>query len=960
VRFLGQLAVKLQDVGGKLVLLLRHVQQHPAVRWLVRLIRRHLPGLLLLVFAVPVVVLIGLDAFDSGVRKPLDHWADHHKVAGDLLWHAMVAAGVAAVAVYWVLGRKRQKALKSYRGIACTEPASFVEWSRGGTPVVRDRICERLADAIQRPGPQPALAVLQGRPGTGRTSCVVGLVEKLAERTMIPIPILAKQDGSFELEKLARQKFCDQVDEVVSSDEQADAIWHRAKTARDIVILVDGLDDEIVGKLSTDGGNGFRKVISDLRRNGIAVVLATTRELPLGDITPLREDLDLFNWEETEDYVRNTLDESKDQKAALQALERLHEPVDIFVVAPFYVDLVVRLQKARLSLERLPRQTDRWRAAVLKRYLNGVKWGQIGIAGADEGDLHSRSRAALAATEEVADTLEIDEADRLSVPRSKLKSDDLALRDAEDLNLLWRGDATVGFASEDLGAYVAAKTKPWEQVLEDVALVAECDYPRNRRDRFVRSCLIFWHLRHPDDRVPKFEAFLERLEACRFPRPSIVLAAVRLVCACTQLQGFARRVASEADVCIDLLETREQREARPLHAYELLGLVRALAAWPHERAHWLLWKLATNQNLEIEWWAAKALALSDGEPAQTLELEIKGVISTAALPQQQKRINRHPDPIGQKVASLAWILPALRHDPRAAPYFSSLEEICLDPQLSPLRGEMALAQGLKLAILNGRMVDENVKLVRKLLVERKLRFWHARLVLVHALLAHAWEQRKKALEIRVDLDGVLVHESHLLVRKGIELALGGLLDLERARSTDETPTKYTYMWSHEREAVRWVDLGRDALAQLAADAVLLGNMTYRLWEDKDEAEANRARDVAVRDDLPACIEKSSRRKNIDVACDCAHGLCRDAPDKAVLAGRAQFSAGFCRDQARLVGQSGSPSWVRWASRRKQRLKEFWDDQADVVQSQPNSTTPASATAATTRAEPARRRVGRAA
>lgn len=969
-----QLAAELHDDEGKPGLPLLHYQQHPLARWVVRLIRRHLPGLLLLLFAVPVVVLILLDAFVSGVRGPVDGWAEDHRVAGDLLWHALVAAAVAAIAVYWVLGRKRQKALKSYRSSASKDPASFVEWSRGGRPIVRVRICERLADAIRRPGPQPALAVLQGRPGTGRTSCVVGLVKELAEHAMIPIPILASPDGSFELEKLAREKFCDQVDEVVSSDEQADAIWHRAKTSRDIVILVDGLDDEIVGKLLADGGNRFRRAINDLRRNGIAVVLATTRELPLGDVTPLREDLDLFNWEETESYVRAKLDDGEDQEDALAALKQLHDPVDVFVVAPFYVDLVVRLQKARLSLDRLPRQTDRWRAAVLKRYLNGVKWGQIGIAGADDGELRSRSQAALLATEQVADKLEIDEADRLSVPLSELKIDDLALRDAEDLNLLWRGDATVGFANEDLGAYVAAKRKSWPQLLQDVALVAECNYPRNRRDRFVRSSLIFWHLRHPEDRVATFEAFLERLEACKFPRPSIVLAAVRLVCACKQLQGFARRVARAAEACVDSLDTKEKRKARPVHAYELLGLVRALATWSNERAHWLLWKLATNQNLEIEWWAAKALALSEGEPAKTLDLEIEGVISTAKQTQeltkqaqllktqqpQQLKINRHPDSIGQKVASLAWILPSLRDDAAVEPFFPLLEEICLDGELTPLRGEMALAQGLKLAILNERAVSQNVELVRELLLGRQIRFWHARLVLVHALLAHAWEHSEQASRIRGELDGVLVWESHLLVRKGIELALTGLLDLELAGNAAQPPSKYTYMWNHEREAVRWVDLGRDALAQLAADVVLLSNMNYRLWEDKDEAEADRAREVAERLDLPPCIEKSSRRKHIDVECEhgCAHGLCRAPSDKAVLAGRAQFAASFCRDQARLVGQSGSPSWVRRAYRRKQKLKEFWDEQAGVVQSQPPWTNPASATAAPTRVAPARRRAGR--
>jgi hypothetical protein len=143
------------------------------------------------------------------------------------------------------------------------------------------------------------------------------------------------------------------------------------------------------------------------------------------------------------------------------------------------------------------------------------------------------------------------------------------------------------------------------------------------------------------------------------------------------------------------------------------------------------------------------------------------------------------------------------------------------------------------------------------------------------------------------------------------------------------------VWSHERDAVRWVELGKDALAQLAADVVLLSNTTYRLWEQ----DAERAHEAASRLELPPCISKSSRRRHIDEKCEngCKGGVCLAASDKAVLAGRAQFSASFCRDQARLIGQNGSPNWVKRGYARKQHLKQFWDEQATLVQSQAHDT-----------------------
>jgi hypothetical protein len=687
--------------------------------------------------------------------------------------------------------------------------------------------------------------------------------------------------------------------------------------------------------MSEDGGDQFQRWIKELRSNEIAVVLATTRKLPLNDMTHLRQDLDRFNREEAEGYVRSRLKRSEDQEAAFQALEKqalekAHDPFDVFLVAPFYVDLVVRLTRAGISLKELPEQKDRWRAEVLETYLEAIDEGKIDFARANTANRGPRARVAKEAVEGLAEKLKIGDADRLSIARTSLDAEDLALRDAENLNLLWRGDETVGFASEDLGAYLVARREDPSELLDGIALVAESEYPRKRRDRYLRSALIFWHLRHPEARGATFERFLTELETRNWTRPSVVVTAIRIASAC-RLTAFTERVANAAEACVCSLDTKEKREARPWHAHELLSLVRALAAWPCPQAHWLLWKLATSQDLEIEWAAAKALAMSRGDPIPTLESEIHQVL-VAAEQDPERKINRPADDTGQKIASLAWILPALRTQDSVEPEFSRLRDICLAHSMSPLRGEMALAQGLKLAILNGPTIPQNVDLVRELL-ERSggLRFWHARLVLVQALLAHAWDHPEEAERIRSELDAVIASEDHPLVMKGIELAVDGLLDLERADGEPPMPSKYMYMWSHERDAVRWTDVDVKAdVAQLAADAVLLSNMTYQLREHDPE----RADTTAAYTELPTCIRKSSRRHRIDRDCDgaCRLGLCSVAAEPAVLSTRAQFSAGFCRDQARLVEQNGVPSWIRIAYRRKQHLKRFWEDQADLVQS----------------------------
>ena len=306
-----------------------------------------------------------------------------------------MAALVASAAFYWVLGRQRQKALSRYRLLARGKPWEMVEGSQPKSPVARRATSKLLADGIER-SPEPALAVVQGRAGTGRTSFIVGLVHDLAERSLIPIPVQATRGGSLALEPLARKGFCHYIDGVLSSDRQADEIWHRAKSTRDVVILVDGLDDELVASLASDDGAHLKSEIAKLHEHQISVVLASTTELPLGDRSPLREDLDLFNREEAVRYLRAELKTDTLPADLVEALRRLQDPVDGILIAPFYLDLLVRLRNAGVSFERLPEHRDRSRAAVLAMYLHSIAGARNSVPpnGDDVGCPEQRGRDA--------------------------------------------------------------------------------------------------------------------------------------------------------------------------------------------------------------------------------------------------------------------------------------------------------------------------------------------------------------------------------------------------------------------------------------------------------------------------------------------------------------------------------------------------------------------------------------
>jgi hypothetical protein len=903
-------------------------------RWVQRMFYRYQPVAILVFFACLVGVPLILDLFVGPVRDWIDGQAGEHEVGVNLLEHVLVAALVAAAAFYSVLGRKRQRALRAYRDVARKRAGDLVDWWQGHKTLTRRAMSDLLADGIDR-SREPALAVVHGRAGTGRTSFVMGLIEDLAERNLIPIPVRACRDGSLSLDDEARVKFCRHVDRVLSSDREADEIWHRARSTRDVVILVDGLDDELVGTLWRDGNKGrLDKAITELHEARISVVLASTKELPLGEHRqPLREDLDMFSREEAERHVEQELRNPTDTVAVVEALGLLSDPVDGFRITPIYLDLLVRLWKAGVCIADLPKHRDCCRAAVIGTYLANIDSGEIrpsvDTAGVDAPD--DRGHNAVLAAQEVARHFDSAGAD-LAVALDDVELPSRALADAVDLNLLWHGDAHVGFAADDIGAFLLAATlENPDQLLDDVARIAESEQSSPRGDRHLLTALIFWHLRRDKDEAREgLRALLAAIEEGDWTRPAVVAAAVRIASA-RELVEDRERIRNAADRCIDSLEAETRAGEQTWRATELTRLVRALAEWPCPQGHELLWRLATNRDIEVEWPAAKALAMAKGEPWSALAPIAERSLARATAASADD-LSRPEDDRGNEIRSLAWILPALRDsDPEVGDRLATVARLCLAKEMSPLRGEMALAQGLKLAVLKGRAPDDNIADVRKLLFARArpLRFWHARLVLVQAVLAHAWQHTRDADALDAELEVLQTRERHPLARGAIDLARQGLRDVRRAKK-DRYPLS-RYMWSHERDAVRWVEQGKAEVAQLAADTVLLSNMTYRLRRNDGAALADAA---AASSRLPQCMRTPADREHMTRACTCPQGLCGDASNEpAVRDPRARFTESFCREQARLAVEPGPPAWRRSvlpAYRGRRRLEAFWDRQAELA------------------------------
>ena len=238
------------------------------------------------------------------------------------------------------------------------------------------------------------------------------------------------------------------------------------------------------------------------------MVLAATSWLPLGEIRYIRQDLDLFSRAEAEYRVRRELDElhvdSQWIDDARMALKRLHDPVDEFLVRPFYLDLIVRLERAKQSFSMLPPHRDQWRQELLETYLLAVRGGMLkaneSSFGADIREFRRRCRAADDAAQQVA--LLASPSCDLTVARDDdgLKAvTERAFDDARRLNLLWHGAEQVGFRDDDLGAYlIAGRLDDSADLRTRICEIATSDQAVTRRDRYVIAAAIFWHLRKAD------------------------------------------------------------------------------------------------------------------------------------------------------------------------------------------------------------------------------------------------------------------------------------------------------------------------------------------------------------------------------------------------------------------------------------------------------------------------------
>ena len=340
----------------------RQIRPRRGARWVKRMFYRYQPAATSPCSPPSSSYPLVLDLFVSPVRDWIDGQANHHEVGVNLLEHVLVArwsrpppstgcSAASASGPCASIAPSRLRRRGAGRGVA----------AQARTPRAMSGL---LADGIER-SREPALAIVQGRTGAGRTSFVVGLVNELADRSLIPIPVLRKpRTGHAGVRAAARDSSAITPATALSSDREADEIWHRARSTRDVVILVDGLDDELVGRVARQPRQLQTRSAQPAEAPCFSIVLAATAELPL-ECSPLREDLDLFSREEAERYVEDQLGHGPGVKRGRRRARPGARPGGRLPYrAGCYLDLLVRLQAGRPlppAASRPPRSVARGR-----------------------------------------------------------------------------------------------------------------------------------------------------------------------------------------------------------------------------------------------------------------------------------------------------------------------------------------------------------------------------------------------------------------------------------------------------------------------------------------------------------------------------------------------------------------------------------------------------------------------
>ncbi|KXK60626.1 hypothetical protein AWW66_17865 [Micromonospora rosaria] len=234
--------------------------------------------------------------------------------------------------------------------------------------VGRDELCgllvRRLCDPTNR---RPLLLV--GGIGTGKTTTLVRLAEKLMNTRVVPIGIQLRDvtsPGEFDFRALARRRFQDSIDTQLHSDGEADKIWRQLWRENRIVVLADGLEEALADTAQPcDRDSVLREAVRKARRDRLPLVIASRPDDPLRGLEAIMLQVEPLSEGAALEYVQ-VQSRRTDTAHRWDQIISLVKGADV-ADSPFYLRVIGQLYEVN-RLDRVA--ADAGRAAVRRSLLD--------------------------------------------------------------------------------------------------------------------------------------------------------------------------------------------------------------------------------------------------------------------------------------------------------------------------------------------------------------------------------------------------------------------------------------------------------------------------------------------------------------------------------------------------------------------------------------------------------------
>lgn len=878
----------------------------------------------------------------------------------------VVLIGVILFRVWW-----RRRAIRYYQRLARQHPEKLFDAPpqgvdsravRGRKQLVRD-----VADGL-REGDRARPHLVQGEPGSGKSTFLLHLAKRLADRGALPIVVsLRGRPPGVDVRRLARAKFISLIDDQVSRQDQADQVWRHISRERSFVVLADGLDELTAGS-AYERDEAARLVLQTVQQDVTLKCVFTARP----EAVPPSPDFAAWNLPalgsgDALEYVIRRVE----RKGRTLIEDEHNRPLEKLVDAgelgasPFYLNVLAALFGQDLDYVVLlsgwvtegldtaaaNAQREQLRVALLDRYV-------VELASRDASFKTSMPRSARIEVTQglMATACALLLRNALSMPRHEIQSAlaelPEALRVADPLAAIEGGDRLgltktvtgpeglqVRFSHAIVQAHLASRALEIapEQLLPllvsrsytaelALALSMFCARGRNR-ERSEAVCNWLLHrARHSSDQ-PASDA--ENVPAER--RLALVTAAAEVANA-AEFEDLDRPIAKVA------------RDVWPQAARGAkLAAISSIDELDDPEGRRTLWEWATEDEYWIRREAASALAKGGLRAYLDLDDEVVDRLKWGA---STRAATDWDEPHTRALAMLGWILPswfraaasAGEHVPAIGNHIASFRALARNEHV-PARVEAGLAQGFKLALADrvGSSNDDGLDELERALVEsaHETRLWYSRLTYVQALArlySREADTRRRGAADRLqevaDPDGG-ASECHPFVAQALALCNRSLSSRGRGPAIEEVT------WDDEYKVIAGRDagIGPDA-RELVADVALVLNLA-----EQPGRPVGQTNDALARTDLPACIASSEKREELaegkQVVTRRTDGKCCDLnlcpyPRPGLAVARGEFSETFCRRQRSLVGRRRIPLVGNrrppWQKRLPiGSLKKFWTE-----------------------------------